>query len=469
MKTRHPDSLLQLAEPPGSTRKYPWNDVPDNDWFNWKWQLSHSLKKSDDFAELLELTAEELEAFSSPGLFRIGVTPYFASLIDPQDQNCPIRRQILPTIHEKQISPEEMDDSLSEDAHSPVPGLIHRYPDRVLMLVNKQCASYCRFCTRSRLVGDLHHQYSSHVYQSQIDYIAANPTIRDVLLSGGDPLLLPQPILESILRRLREIPHLEIIRIGTRVPVFLPMRIDQDLCDMLRSFHPLWINVHLNHPREITSQVSQAFSLLSDAGIPLGSQTVLLAGINDCPQVLKKLFQILVQNRVRPYYLYQCDLVPGSSHFRTSIGAGLEIMENLLGHTSGLAVPRYVIDAPQGGGKVPILPQYLISFSNSTVAVRNYEGLIAAYHQPAEYRSHDPGSCLRCLEASRAEQAGISALLSGQKHSIIPATWQSSHQRSAPLPDNLQPDYVPAARQKSPDFKDKTIKKFRGRSAKNHG
>jgi lysine 2,3-aminomutase len=435
-KSKPPTKSL---EPPGTTSRSPWENVPESAWNDWRWQLSHSLTKAADFKGLFELTPQEEQAVHSPGLFRMGITPYFASLIDPDNPQCPIRRQVIPIAAENQVSMEEMVDSLAEDQHSPVPGLVHRYPDRVLILVNTQCASYCRFCTRSRLVGDPHHQFTNLDYQRQIDYIAANPSIRDVLLSGGDPLILPQQILESILIRLREIPHVEVIRIGTRVPIFLPMRIDASLCDMLGKYHPLWMNIHVNHPKELSPGAAKALARLADAGIPLGSQTVLLAGINDCPQLMKKLFQNLVSLRVRPYYLYQCDQVPGSSHFRTSIGAGLEIIENLRGHTSGFAVPTYVIDAPEGGGKVPLSPQYLISHSDHTAVIRNYEGLIAAYNQPEDYTRHKPEECSLCLSAGQTGQAGISALLSGSKRSLIPETWQSAHQRSIPLPENLQP------------------------------
>jgi lysine 2,3-aminomutase len=446
MKYQENQYLQQTIEPPSPSRKAPWNKIPDSDWYNWKWQLSNRITRTDDLFRILRLSEHELQVLDTPGLFQFGITPYIANLIDPWDVNCPIRRQVIPTIDEKQIALDEMVDSLGEDTHSPVPGLVHRYPDRVLMLINTQCASYCRFCTRSRLVGDTHRQFTADSFQTQIDYITANPVIRDVLLSGGDPLILPQKVLESILSRLRDIPHVEVIRIGTRVPIFLPMRVNQELCNMLRKYHPLWMNIHVNHPKEITTDAKQAFSRLSDAGIPLGSQTVLLAGINDCPQIMKRLFQILVQNRVRPYYLYQCDQVPGSSHFRTSIGAGLEIMENLRGHTSGFAIPTYVIDAPEGGGKVPILPQYLISSSDKTAVIRNYEGLISSYQQPQNYKGHDPFTCPQCLNTSQAVQAGVSALLSGKNRSIAPERWQVSHERSIPIPVNLKPDFVMADR-----------------------
>ena len=355
----------EASEPPDSSfiPPRPWRDVPHSQWSDWRWQLGHRLSTVEDFAAVIHLTPEEVMGLSAPGHFRVDVTPYFAGLMDPTDPDCPIRRQIIPTSQELVPFSAEMVDSLNEDADSPVPGLVHRYPDRVLMLVTTQCASYCRYCTRSRIVGDPGLQFSRRDYERQIDYIAATPQIRDVLLSGGDPLTIPQRVLEDLLTKLRAIPHVEIIRIGTRVPVFLPQRITEDLVAMLRRFHPLWMNVHFNHAKEITPEVTTALGRLADAGIPLGCQTVLLAGVNDCPHVIKELCHKLVMNRVRPYYLYQCDLVQGAGHFRTPVSVGLEIMEALRGHTSGYAIPTYVIDAPGGGGKIPILPNYVLSQS----------------------------------------------------------------------------------------------------------
>jgi lysine 2,3-aminomutase len=394
----------------------------------------------EELAQVIHLTPEEVAGLSAPDHFRMDITPYFASLMDPDDPYCPIRRQVIPTIHELLSFEAEMADSLAEDAHSPVPGLVHRYPDRVLMLATTQCASYCRFCTRSRIVGDPHAQFSSADYERQLDYIATTPQIRDVLLSGGDPLTLPQRVLEHLLQRLRTIPHVEIIRIGTRVPVFLPQRITDDLVAMLRRYHPLWMNIHFNHPKEITPEVEAALTRLADVGIPLGSQTVLMAGINDCPNVILALVHRLVKNRVRPYYLYQCDLVHGAGHFRTPVSKGMEIMEALRGHTSGYAIPAYVIDAPEGGGKVPILPNYLLSMSDSRVVVRNYEGFISAYAQPTNYRSHDPATCAYC-QARRSEggQEGVAGLLAGQTPTITPEGWHILHQRGIPEWMSLPP------------------------------
>jgi len=310
---------------------------------------------------------------------------------------------------------------------------VHRYPDRVLMLVTTQCASYCRYCTRSRIVGDPTAQFSRRDYDAQIRYIAGNPDVRDVLLSGGDPLILPPKILEDLLTRLRAIPHVEVLRIGSRVPIFLPQRITTDLVDMLRRFHPLWMNVHVNHPQELTPEVEMALARLADAGIPLGCQSVLLAGVNDCPHVMKDLVQGLVRNRVRPYYIYQCDLVHGAGHFRTPVSAGIEIIESLRGHTSGFAVPTYVIDAPGGGGKVPVMPNYLLSQSPDKVVVRNFEGLITAYTQPDAYERHDETRCASCqaraVDEKDDEQEGVAALLAGERTAIVPEGYDTTHQR----------------------------------------
>jgi lysine 2,3-aminomutase len=421
----------ELEEPPGKPKhQAPWEDVPLSLWNDWRWQLSHRLNTVEEFQQVINLTQDEIAGLSTPGRFRVDVTPYFASLIDLDDPDCPIRRQVIPTNHELKPFESEMIDSLAEEAHSPVPGLVHRYPDRVLMLVTTQCASYCRFCTRSRIVGESHAQFSSSQHEAQLAYIASNPKIRDVLLSGGDPLTMPLPILENLLARLRAIPHLEIIRIGTRVPVFLPQRVNEDLVKILKPYHPLWINIHFNHPKEITPEVSTALTTLADAGFPLGSQTVLMAGINDCPNIMMSLMHKLVKNRVRPYYIYQCDLVHGTGHFHTPIGKGIEIMEALRGHTSGYAIPTYVIDAPQGGGKVPILPNYLMSMSDSRVVVRNYEGYISTYIQPTNYYPHNAETCVYCQSVQEEKiQQGISGLLAGKNLSIVPEGWLGLHQK----------------------------------------
>jgi len=430
MDTNQTNSSLQKVLSSRTPRPDVWADVPDEKWDDWRWQLSHRLNTLDELAQIIRLTPEEEEGVRAQHRFRLDITPYFASLIDPEEPSCPIRRQVIPTGRELGGFEAMMADSLSEDAHSPVPGLVHRYPDRVLVLVTTQCASYCRYCTRSRIVGDPRAQFSQANHDAQIDYIANTPAVRDVLLSGGDPLVLPQRVLEDLLAHLRAIPHVEIIRIGTRVPVFLPQRINEELVTMLRRYHPLWMNIHFNHAREITPEVRRACALLADAGIPLGCQSVLLAGVNDCPNVMKQLAHELVKARVRPYYLYQCDLVAGAGHFRTPVSKGIEIIEALRGHTSGFAVPTYVIDAPRGGGKVPVMPEYLISQSDKRTVVRNFEGFITTYTQPTDYQPHDPSRCPAC-QARREEegQEGVAGLLAGDRTSIVPEGFEQAHQR----------------------------------------
>ncbi|HAF47722.1 MAG TPA: lysine 2,3-aminomutase [Anaerolineaceae bacterium] len=413
-----------------SKRAPAFADIPDEKWQDWRWQLSHRLNSVEDFEQIVSLTESERKALSQRGLFRVDITPYFASLIDPDNPLDPIRLQTIPTAGEIMPFTGEMEDSLAEDAHSPVPGLVHRYPDRVLMLVTTQCASYCRYCTRSRIVGDPSQTFSSKDFEAQLDYLRRTPQVRDVLLSGGDPLTLAPRVLERLLTALREIPHIEIIRIGSRVPVFMPQRVTDDLCEMLQRFHPLWLNIHVNHPNEITAELAQACDKLTRAGIPLGNQSVLLAGVNDDPHIQRKLVHDLVRIRVRPYYLYQCDLVHGAGHFRTPIGKGIEIIESLRGHTSGFAVPTYVVDAPGGGGKIPLNPNYLISYSDHKVVLRNYEGYITTYEEPLEYQPIDPSLVKPYVdETLEPGQSGVFGLLEGEELAIKPEGFDRLHER----------------------------------------
>jgi lysine 2,3-aminomutase len=323
-----------------------------------------------------------------------------------------------------------MEDSLAEDKHSPVPGLVHRYPDRVLMLVTTQCASYCRYCTRSRIVGDAAQTFSRKEFDAQIEYIENTPQIRDVLLSGGDPMTMAPKLLEMVLSRLHEIPHVEIVRIGSRVPVFLPMRVDEKFCEMVQKYHPLWINIHVNHPKEITPELAAAMDRLSRAGVPLGNQSVLLAGVNDSVRIQRKLVHDLVKMRVRPYYLYQCDLVAGAGHLRTTVSKGIEIIEGLRGHTSGYAVPTYVVDAPGGGGKIPVQPNYVLAQAPGKVVLRNFEGYITTYAEPTDY---DPEAIKEqeALIEPRPEpgQGGVKELLSGERMAIEPEGFGETHAR----------------------------------------
>ncbi len=416
------------VKPFESKRAEVYQNVPDEQWTNWRWQLSHRINTVDEFEKVLSLTESERKAISSPNLFRVDITPYFISLIDPNDPDDPVRKQVIPTDLEMVPFTAMMEDSLAEDRHSPVPGLVHRYPDRVLMLVTTQCASYCRYCTRSRMVGDPSATFSRSEFEMQLEYIRRTPQVRDVLLSGGDPLVLAPHILEEILAKLHEIPHVEILRIGSRVPVFMPMRITPELTDMLQKYHPLWLNIHVNHPNEISAELAEAADRLTRAGIPLGNQSVLLAGINDNVDIQRELVHKLVRIRVRPYYLYQCDLVEGVGHFRTPVGKGVEIMEGLRGHTSGYAVPQYTIDAPGGGGKIPVLPNYLLSYSDHKVVLRNYEGYITTYEEPTDY---DPSKAAKFKGLKRPEpgQAGVLGLLAGEQMFLKPENFDDIHNR----------------------------------------
>jgi lysine 2,3-aminomutase len=420
-----------MPHPEFPSRRAPcYEDIPDEQWSDWRWQLSHRLNAIEDFEPLLKLAESERRALLQKDLFRVEITPYFASLIDPADPHDPIRRQIIPTENELAPFTGMMADSLAEDAHSPVPGLVHRYPDRVLMLLTTQCASYCRYCTRGRIVGDPNATFSRAELDAQIAYLENTPQVRDVLLSGGDPLVLAPKLLEELLERLRAIPHIEILRIGSRVPVFMPMRVTDELCELLARFHPLWLNIHVNHPNEITAELAAACDRLSRAGIPLGNQSVLLAGVNDCAHVQRKLVQDLVRLRVRPYYLYICDLGEGIGHFRTPVSKGIEIIESLRGHTSGFAVPTFVVDAPGGGGKIPVMPNYLISSSDHKVVLRNYEGYISTYEEPLDYQPHDPAVCPFCREhRPEAGQSGVFGLLDGQQMDIRPQGFDLLHTR----------------------------------------
>ena len=358
-------------------------------WKDWNWQLNHSIRDIETFEKLLGISFDQSEKEKieeTMNKFPLSITPYYLSLIDSDDfKNDPIFRQAFPSPEELTVLDEELEDPLSEDTDSPVEGITHRYPDRVLFHISNICSMYCRHCTRKRKVGDVDCILAKEKIITGIEYIRNTPQIRDVLLSGGDPLMLSDEYLDWILSEISSIPHVEVIRIGSRMPVVLPYRITDELVEILKKYHPVWLNTHFNHPREVTASSKQALKKLADGGIPLGNQTVLLAGVNDCQRIIKKLVHKLVQNRVRPYYLYQCDLSEGLSHFRTPIGKGIEIMENLIGHTSGFAVPTYVIDAPHGGGKIPIMPNYILSWSTNRVILRNYEGIITTYKEPESY------------------------------------------------------------------------------------
>jgi lysine 2,3-aminomutase len=348
----------------------------------------------------------------------MAVTPYYLSLIDLNDPYDPIRKQAIPTVEELYFAPYEDADPLAEDEYSPVPGLTHRYPDRVLLLVTDQCAMYCRHCTRRRFAGQNDNYVPIDQIMRGIEYIREHHEVRDVLVSGGDPLMLSDEALETIIAELRKIEHVEIIRFGSRTPVVCPQRITPQLCDMLKKYHPVWCNVQFNHPKELTPEAYRACGLLADAGIPLGNQSVLLAGINDCVYVMKDLVNALVKARVRPYYIYNCDPSLGLSHFRTPVSKGIEIIEALRGHTTGFCVPTFVVDAPGGGGKTPVMPNYLISQTPRKVVLRNFEGVITTYTEPEHYKN--VCHCLVCQGKKRPVNplTGVAELSSGieQKH-----------------------------------------------------
>ncbi len=396
-------------------RKKMFSEVSDEQWNDWKWQVKNRIETLDELKKYIELSPEEEEGIAkSLQTLRMAITPYYLSLIDPEDKNCPIRKQAIPTKAETHISAADLLDPLHEDEDSPVPGLTHRYPDRVLFLITDMCSMYCRHCTRRRFAGQTDRESPSERIQKSIDYIAKTPQVRDVLLSGGDALMVSDKMLESIIQRLRQIPHVEIIRIGTRTPVVCPQRITDDLVNMLKKYHPIWLNTHFNHPKEITPESTEACAKLADAGIPLGNQSVLLRGVNDCVYTMKKLVHELVKIRVRPYYIYQCDLSMGLEHFRTPVSKGIEIIEGLRGHTSGFAVPTFVVDAPGGGGKIPVMPTYLISQSPGKVVLRNFEGVITTYTEPTNYENNcDSEECKKGVK-------GVAGLLEGKEMSLEP-------------------------------------------------
>jgi lysine 2,3-aminomutase len=357
-----------------------WPDVPAEKWNDWKWQLKNRVSSLAKLEQLIAVTAtERAGALLAGSKLSLSVTPHFFNLIEPDNADCPIRRQVIPRMEEGYTAPWEMADPCGEDSHMPVPGLVHRYPDRVLFLVTDRCASYCRYCTRSRVVSGAGEQELHTDFDEAFVYLEKHTEVRDVLFSGGDALLFSDERLEYLLSRVRAISHIEFVRIGTRVPIFLPQRITTELCQMLKKYHPLWMSVHVNHPRELTLEVREALGRLADHGVPLGNQSVLLSGVNDDLETMRELVHKLLLCRVRPYYLYQCDLIKGSSHLRTSVAKGIEIIEGLRGHTSGYAVPQYVIDAPGGGGKVPINPGYVLYHDTEKVVIRNYEGKVFEY------------------------------------------------------------------------------------------
>lgn len=411
----------------GTRRKILFPEVTDEQWNDWKWQVRNRIETLDQLKKYLNLTPDEEEGVKKTlSTLRMAITPYYLSLIDPDNPHCPIRRQAVPTALETHKAAADLLDPLHEDTDSPVPGLTHRYPDRVLLLITDMCSMYCRHCTRRRFAGQKDDESPSERIEKALDYIANTLQIRDVLLSGGDALMVSDAKLEYIIKRLREIPHVEIVRIGTRTPVVCPQRITPELVNMLKKYHPIWLNTHFNHPNEVTPESKAACAMLADAGIPLGNQSVLLRGVNDCTNIMMRLVHELVKMRVRPYYIYQCDLSMGLEHFRTTVSKGIEIIEGLRGHTSGYAVPTFVVDAPEGGGKIPVMPQYLISQAPGKVVLRNFEGVITTYTEPHDYIAEC--HCEDCQQNKTVE--GVSSLLRGQKLSIEPSILERNKRHS---------------------------------------
>ena len=399
-----------------SRRKEMFPNVTDAEWNDWKWQVRNRIETLEQLKKYVSLTpAEEEGVAKSLKTLRMAITPYYLSLINPDDPNDPVRKQAIPTAAELHQADADLLDPLHEDEDSPVPGLTHRYPDRVLFLITDMCSMYCRHCTRRRFAGQHDCQSPSERIQAAIDYVARTPQVRDVLLSGGDALMVDDDMLESIIKRLRAIPHVEIIRIGSRTPVVCPQRITEHLVEMLKKYHPIWLNTHFNHPNEVTEESAAACARLANAGVPLGNQSVLLRGINDNVDIMKKLVHKLVMMRVRPYYIYQCDLSMGLEHFRTPVSKGIEIIEGLRGHTSGYAVPTFVVDAPGGGGKIPVMPNYLISESPTRVILRNYEGVITTYTQPTDYVDNTTK-----VEESQIKPEGVLRLVKGEQMALEP-------------------------------------------------
>lgn len=405
-------------------------NVSEKDWNDWHWQMRNDIKDVETLEKVIPLSEDDKTNLRKClKKFRMAITPYYAALMSSTDRKCPVRMQAVPVLDELRDDPSDLDDPLHEDVDSPVPGLTHRYPDRVLLLVTNICSMNCRHCTRRRLVGFEDCHMSEANVQKAIDYIAKTKTVRDVLISGGDPLILEDDHLESIIKRLRAIPHVEIIRLGSRTPVVMPMRITDSLVNMLKKYHPVYVNTHYNHPKELTQEARQACSNLADAGIPLGNQSVLLRGVNDSAPVMKKLVHELLKTRVKPYYIYQCDLSKGIAHFRTSVARGLEIIESLRGHTTGMAVPTYVVDAPGGGGKIPVMPQYLIAMSDKRAVLRNYEGVITTYTQP-DLPPSPECTCEICTDPRYKTKEGVAGLLNGTQLVLEPKE-MARHKRKA--------------------------------------
>jgi lysine 2,3-aminomutase len=424
--------ISKMKTPPA-----PWSDIPWEQWEDWRWQLANQLTTVEQISKVIQLTkAEKTGIANSLNQLRMAITPYYASLMDPNDPRCPIRIRAVPTTLETEICQDDLLDPLHEDVDSPAPGVTHRYPDRILVLVTDQCSMYCRHCTRRRYAGETDQPRTMSEIDEAVSYIKDTPGVRDVLLSGGDPFTLSTERLEAIIARIYDIPHVEIIRYGTATPIVLPQRIDDKLVNMLKKYHPVWVNVHFNHPKEITPRSKMALSNLADAGCVIGNQSVLMRGLNDCPYIIKELCQRLVENRVRPYRLYQCDLSKGISHFRTSLRKGIEIVEHLVGHTTGFAVPEFMVDVPGGGGKMPVNPRYMIGQSDRMTIFRNYEGVIGKYIEPEDTSSLScPDHCKICDDRVKRgldrPTVGLESLYADDAFSLEPQNLARRNRKSS--------------------------------------
>ena len=395
--------------------------VPEENWNDWHWQLKNRITSMEDLQQYLPLSEDEEKVLKFQNFpFRMAITPYYLSLIDPKNMNDPVRLQAIPRIFETDVTTSDMNDPLHEDTDSPVPGLTHRYPDRCLMLITDQCSMYCRHCTRRRLAGETDAAMPMEKIDKAIEYIRKTKEVRDVIISGGDPLTLSDERLDTILSKITSIDHVEMVRLGSRTPVVMPQRITDSLIAILKKYPPIWFNTHFNHPNEMSVEAQKAVAKLVEAGIVVSNQAVLLKGINDHPDVMKKLMHVLVKNRIRPYYIYQCDLSMGISHFRTTVSKGIEIIESLRGHTSGLCVPTYVVDAPGGGGKIPVQPNYLISQGEGRVILRNYEGVITSYTEP-EFSNPDEEKYRNYVRKENQSKEGVMSLLRGEKITLEPS------------------------------------------------
>ncbi|PFH84385.1 lysine 2,3-aminomutase [Bacillus sp. AFS088145] len=424
----------QLYKPQRHWKDIPlWKDVTDEQWNDWLWQLTNTVRTLDDLKQVIDLTEDEEEGVRiSTKTIPLNITPYYASLMNPTNPRCPIRMQSVPISKELNKTKYDSEDPLGEDDDSPVPGLTHRYPDRVLFLVTNQCSMYCRYCTRRRFSGQIGMGVPKKQLDEAIAYIRENEEVRDVLISGGDGLLINDNILEYILKNLRAIDHVEIIRIGTRAPVVFPQRITENLCEILKKYHPIWLNTHFNTSIEVTEEAKKACEMLANAGVPVGNQSVILTGINDSVPIMKKLMHDLVKIRVRPYYIYQCDLSEGIGHFRAPVAKGLEIIEGLRGHTSGYAVPTFVVDAPGGGGKISLQPNYIVSQSSKKTVLRNFEGVITSYPEPENYKEDTAEEYFSLVYPdylNKAAKVGIASIMNDQVQSLIPSDLERMKKR----------------------------------------